>query len=173
METNPSAAAVAFDILSPDQPTAKPRGEPTPTRSFIGCGHLLRLSAVREAGFYASCPGSYGSEERDLCLRLLDRDCAVFLLPGVHVWHDKAWNGRDWYPLHKSGVCNDLAMAARRCPFPDVLAVVPYKILSHLRFGWKKRELLRPALAGIGMFFLHFSQIIKSRRAVRRCVFKK
>ena len=173
MEAHPEVAAVAFDILSPDRTEQIERTSPKPVAMFIGCGHVLRLSATREAGFYAPCPGAYGSEEKDLCLRLADLGHSIILLPGVHVWHDKEWTDRDWFPLHKSGVCNDLVMAARRCPFPDVLAVIPYKICSHLRFGLKKREMLRPALAGMLLFARNLPSVFKSRKPVKRGVFRK
>ena len=95
MEMNPRVAAVAFDILSPDCEKPSPRSEPWPTHMFIGCGHILRTSAVRECGFYAPAPGPYGSEEIDLCIRLLDRNWEIHFLPGVHIWHDKTTAARD------------------------------------------------------------------------------
>lgn len=173
MEADPKIGAIAFDILSPTEPDVKERRLAQEAFTYIGCGHLLRISAVREAGWYEASPGPYGAEEKDLCIRLMDLGYRVELLPGVHVWHDKEWTGRDWYPLHKSGVCNDLVMAGRRCPFPDVLAVVPYKILSHLRFVAKKRELLRAGLAGILMFFRHLPDVLGSRKPVSRATFWK
>src|SRR5207248_10166849 len=72
MESNPRVAAVAFDILSPDRPNLASRSRPRPISMFIGCGHMVRISALRECGFYAPSLGLYGSEEKDLCLRLLD-----------------------------------------------------------------------------------------------------
>src|ERR1051326_7923481 len=48
----PNVAAIAYDILSPDRPEQKSRAAPYSTHTFIGCGHLLRLSAVHEVGFY-------------------------------------------------------------------------------------------------------------------------
>lgn len=172
MEADPKIGAIAFDVLSPDRPEVKERHAPREAFTYIGCGHLLRISAVREAGWYEASPGPYGAEEKDLCIRLIDLGYQVELLPGVHVWHDKEWTGRDWYPLHKSGVCNDLVMATRRCPFPDVLAVVPYKILSHLRFGLKNREMLRPAVAGMIMYCRNFLGVLRSRVPVKRSVFR-
>jgi glycosyltransferase involved in cell wall biosynthesis len=68
MEANQSVAAVAFDILSPDHPLPTPGSVPLPVSMFIGCGHLVRISAVRDAGFYVPGPGLYGSEEKDLCV---------------------------------------------------------------------------------------------------------
>lgn len=173
MEEDPKIGAIAFDILTPTEPDEKARDLPKEVFNFIGCGHLLRISAIREAGWYEDSPGPYGGEERDLCIRLMDLGYRIELLPGVHVWHDKAWTGRDWYPLHKSGVCNDLVMATRRCPFPDVLGVVPYKMLSHLRFGLKKREMLRPALAGMLQFIKHLPPIWLARKPVKRSIFRQ
>jgi GT2 family glycosyltransferase len=171
MGADASLGAIAFDILSPDNQELKQRTSPKDANSFIGCGHMLRISAVRQVGWYETSLGTYGAEEKDLSIRLMDRGFRIEFLPGVHVWHEKAWSGRDWYPLHRSGVCNDLVFAVRRCPFPDVLAVVPYKLISHLRFAAKKREMMQAALSGIGMFFRHFPAVIRSRRPVQRAVF--
>jgi GT2 family glycosyltransferase len=173
MEADPKIGAIAFDILTPTEADEKARDLPKEVFNFIGCGHLLRISAVREAGWYEDSPGPYGGEERDLCIRLMDLGYRIELLPGVHVWHDKAWTGRDWYPLHKSGVCNDLVMATRRCSFPEVLGVVPYKMLSHLRFGLKRREMLRPALAGILQFIKYLSPTWLARKPVKRSIFRQ
>jgi glycosyltransferase involved in cell wall biosynthesis len=171
MEADQKIGAIAFDILSPSEPGVKCRTNARETSNFIGCGHLLRISAVREAGWYEPSPGDYGGEERDLCIRLMDLGYRIDFLPGVHVWHDKAWDGRDWYPLHKSLVCNDLVMSTRRCPLPLCLGVVPYKIFSHLRFGFRKREFLRAAVAGIFSWFYHIPVALHSRRPVKGSVF--
>lgn len=173
MEENPTIGAIAFDVLSPTEPNVKIRAAAREATTYIGCGHLLRITAVSQAGWYEDSPGAYGGEERDLCIRLMDLGYRIEFLPGVHVWHDKAWTGRDWYPLHRSGVCNDLVMAGRRCPFPDVLAVISFKIFSHLRFGLKKREMLRPALAGMLMFFLNIPAVFRTRKSVTREVFRR
>ncbi len=171
MEQYPEIAAIAFDILSPDRPDAVSRTAPRPAAMFIGCGHVLRLSAVRNAGFYASSPGTYGSEEKDLSLRLLDIGFTIEKMPGVHVWHDKAWSDRDWYPLHRSGVCNELAMTLRRCPAPDVALVLPLKLLSYLRYWIRKPQYLRAGISGLGSFLGHVPKILATRQPVRRQTF--
>lgn len=172
LETNPNVAAVAFDILSPDraQPVARTGGRPI--HMFIGCGHIVRMSAVRESGFYVPGPGLYGSEEKDLCLRFLDRRWDVHLLPGVHVWHDKTVVARDLAAQHRSGVCNDLAFALRRCPFPLILMVLPGKVLKHLAFALRQR-LLRPCLAGLALFFRHAGAVWQGRGPVRAATFQE
>ena len=72
LENNKSFAAVAFDVLSHDRPNSVPRDQRRPTAMFVGCGHALRLAAIRSVGVYEASPGSWGSEEKDLCLRLMD-----------------------------------------------------------------------------------------------------
>jgi GT2 family glycosyltransferase len=172
METNPKIGAVAFDILSPDREKASPRMEPRPTRVFVGCGHILRISAVRECGFYVPGPGLYGSEESDLCIRLLDRNWEIHFLPGVNIWHDKTTVARDIAAQHRSGVCNDLAFAARRCPFPLVLGIMPIKVINHVRFA-ARNHLVRPCLAGFGLFLNCALDVLNSREPVRASTFRE
>jgi len=166
MEGNPRVGAVAFDILSPDRPNPTVRSAPRPTSMFIGCGHVVRILALKECGFYAPSPGLYGSEEKDLCLRLLDGHWDIHRLPGVHVWHDKTALARDQAAQHRFGVCNDLVFALRRCPLPLMLAILPAKMMSHLRFA-VRRHLLRPCMGGFGLFFRHALAVWQSRNPVR------
>jgi GT2 family glycosyltransferase len=170
MKMNPKVAAVAFDILSPDREKASTRSEPRPTHMFIGCGHILRISAVRECGLYVPGPGYYGSEETDLCIRLLDLNWEIHFLPGVHIWHDKTTVARDIAAQHRSSVCNDLAFAARRCPFPLVLGIMPIKLISHLRFS-AKNHLLKSCFEGLGLFFTRALNVWSSREPVRTATF--
>lgn len=170
MEKNPKVAAVAFDILSPDHEKAALRSEPRPTHMFIGCGHILRISAARDCGFYVPAPGYYGSEEMDLCIRLLERNWEIHFFPGVHIWHDKTTIARDIPAQHRSGVCNDLAFAARRCPFPLVLGIMPIKLINHVRFS-AKNQLLKPCLGGVGLFFKRAFEVLRSREPVRASTF--
>ena len=170
MEHHPRVGGLAFDILSPDRPNRAARSAPRPTSMFIGCGHVVRISALRECGFYAPSPGLYGSEEKDLCLRLLDGRWDIHRLPGVHVWHDKTSVARDQADQHRSGVCNDLVFALRRCPLPLILAILPVKMMSHLRFA-ARTHLLKPCVEGFGLFLRHALSVWQSRNPVRRETF--
>lgn len=171
LQANPGTAGIAFDILSPDRPAPVPRAAATPTAMYIGCGHVLRLSAVRTAGYYAPSPGTYGSEEKDLCLRLADLGLVIELLPGVHVWHDKAWADRDNRPLHRSGVCNEMVMTLRRCPLPDLLLVLPWKCASYFRFWVRQPFYFTAGLRGLLDFACHFAAAWRTRQPVRRDTF--
>lgn len=165
-------AAVAYDILSPDEPNIKQRERSRPTHMFIGCGHILRLSTVRNVGFYVPNPGFYGSEEKDLCLRLLDQQYEIFHLPGVHVWHDKTLIARDIPKQHRSGVCNDLVFTFRRCPFPMIMGVLPIKLLNHLRFSLT-HHLFFECLAGIKDFLYGLPSLLETRSPVKSNTFHK
>jgi GT2 family glycosyltransferase len=165
-------AAIAYDILSPDRPNPTQRAKPYPTHIFIGCGHLLRLSAVKEGGFYTPSPGFYGSEEKDLCVRLLNQGYEVIFLPGVHVWHDKTLIARDSSAQYRSGVCNDLVFAFRRCPYPMVLWLLPAKMLSHLRFSIT-HNLITPGIRGMVVFLRAIPRLGPSREPVSRWAFKE
>jgi GT2 family glycosyltransferase len=166
LECHPRVAAVAFDILSPSQTEAKPRLKPRAAAMFIGCGHVLRLSAAREVGLYESVPGTYGGEEKDLCLRMMDAGYGVVKMPGVHVWHDKTSVARILPDQHQSGICNDLIMAWRRAPLHVLPIALAAKISRHFLMSLRS-GLLRPCLAGFALFFLSLPRLWHSRRPVR------
>jgi GT2 family glycosyltransferase len=170
LEANHKMAAVAFDILSPDRPKETPPGAPILTNTFFGCGHIVRLSHAEAVGFYSPNPGEYGGEEKDLCIRLLNAGYEICLLPGVHVWHDKTFLTRDLAAQHRSGVCNDLVFAIRRCPMPDLLWNFPGKLFNHIRFALRKR-LLNPFLQGLLLFAQHIGDAWRSRDPVKRRVY--
>jgi len=166
LEAHPKVAAIAFDILSPDKSSERSRAQPRRVPMFIGCGHIVRMAAARAAGGYVSTPGIYGSEEKDLALRLMDAGYEIMLLPGVHVWHDKTAVAREQPAQHRSGVCNDLAMTLRRTP----LVVLPLALLSklyrHFRFS-SAHQLEEPFWGGVRLFCQSIPQVWRTRRPVR------
>jgi GT2 family glycosyltransferase len=166
LDRHPKVAAVAFDILSPDHPQQAARGARRLVAMFIGCGHVLRLSAVKEFGGYTEFPGTYGAEEKDLCLRLIDSGYEIVKLDGVHVWHDKSVLARDIPRQHCSGVCNDLTLALRRVPIVFLLPVLVWKVLSHLAFG-VRTGMLHPCLQGFRNFIYAAADVWRTRRPVR------
>jgi GT2 family glycosyltransferase len=166
LERNPKVAAVALDIVSPDRPDVRARQPAHPAALFIGCGHLLRLSAVKSVGGYAEAPGLYGSEEKDLCLRLIDAGYSIVAMDGVHVWHNKTARARDPARQHRSGVCNDLVFETRRCPAVLLAPVLAWKTMRHVIFSLR-HKLLRAGLCGIAQYLGSFGEAWRSRRPVR------
>jgi GT2 family glycosyltransferase len=155
LSENPEVAVVAFDILSPDRPKGLARTAPYEVANFIGCGHVLRLSAVKEVGFYDVNPFYYGSEEKDLCIKLMDRHYKIMLMPGVTVWHDKTNVARDERKQNMSVVCNDLVFFYRRSPMLYLLPGLILKIINMIKFAafYKRAYLLKSTLKGISAFF--------------------
>lgn len=166
LESQDSVAAVAYDILSPDRPDSVPRSEAFPVAMFIGCGHVLKLDSVRKVGFYEKTPGSYGGEEKDLCLRLMDAGSQIVLMPGFHVWHDKTLVARDIQAQHRSGVCNDLVITLRRTPLFLLPLALMGKLYRHLHFSMTHR-LAKSCVEGVWMFVQAIPQVIPERRSVR------
>ena len=166
LDKDPAIAAIAYDILSPDRPQAAQRGPQVPTAMFIGCGHVLRLDVVRRLKGYASFPGYYGGEEKDLCLRLLDAGYRVVRLPGVHVWHEKAQTARDLEAQHRSGVCNDLTIAMRRTPLAALPMAMGWKLIRHFQFA-KKARLLPLYWQGVRTFLRMLPAVWRGRQPVR------
>ena len=166
LERQPRVAAVAFDILAPDRPQPMPRGARHSVETFIGCGHILRLSTVKALGGYAEFSGSYGSEEKDLCLRLIDAGYEIVRMVGVHVWHQRTMTARDLADQHTSGVCNDLTFALRRVPLGLLLPVLGYKLVSQIAFS-VRYGLVRPCIGGIVAFARASAKTWRTRKPVR------
>jgi GT2 family glycosyltransferase len=168
MEEDARVAAVGFEILSPDQPMPAGNHGPKEARLFIGCGHALRLSAVREIGGYEQMPGLYGGEEKDLCLRLMDRGWKIVKLMRSTVWHDKTNVQRDLGWQRESGVLNDLTLICRRCPGGGMVFNVFGNLTNQILFSCQApAKRLIPTLAGIGRFLLAVPQVLQTRRPVK------
>lgn len=118
LEENPEVAAVACNIETRDGLVYFPKGAaPFDVPWYVGCGHLLRRSAVERVGLYM--PELYRQgEEKDRCLRLVGAGYRVVALPEVMVYHDKSEKGRkpgmERFYNHR----NDLIREVARCPSP-------------------------------------------------------
>src|SRR5262249_7532595 len=95
-----------------------------------------RLSVLKQLGGYAKFPGSYGCEEKDLCLRIIDAGYEITVLPGVHVWHDYSPDGRN-ESQYLSGLHNDLAMVLWHAPLPILLPALIGRAHQQLRLAGK------------------------------------
>ena len=156
METSPAVGALSFKILSRDLRKEIKRGDLiVETNNFIGCGHMLRVSAAKAVGYYAVNPGYYGCEEKDLCIRLMDNGFSIVRFPLVEIWHDKTNIARDFPLQHQSGVCNDLVFMWRRTPAFYLLPSFFLKLYKHLAFSitYKEANLIKPCIKGIRDFF--------------------
>ncbi len=165
MERRPYVAAVAYDILSHERVEPVERQPAKRTSIFIGCGHVLKLKTVRQVGVYDAVPGSYGGEEKDLCLRLIDAGHKIMAMPGVHVWHDKTNVARDFAAQHRSVVCNDLVMTVRRTPVWLLPLLLPARCWRHFTHAWR-HGMTHAFLEGMGMFLQALPTALCARKAV-------
>ena len=173
LDKHEEVAAIAFQVLSPDQSQPVPASVEE-VNNFIGCGHLLRLKAIREVGFYAMNPASYGGEEKDLCIRLIDAGYKVVRMNGVRVWHEKSPISRNVALQIRSNVCNDLMFAYRRTPSVYLLPALLMKIVRHSKFAMSSSYAgsFKATLMGVRDFFSFIMKGGERRRPVSRRTFK-
>jgi GT2 family glycosyltransferase len=175
-ENDSRIAAIGFDML--DQQSSVPsvtEKNVSLTNSYIGCGHVIRCSAAQQVGLYTLAPGYYGSEEKDLCLRLIDSNYLILKFTGEYVWHDKTDIERDLQLQHRSGVCNDLVFAYRRTPILYLIPAIFSKIIKQFLFAftYKKTTLVGSTKKGIYDFFFWLMTQKTLRKAVSAKGFKK
>jgi len=177
LDNNSHAAAIAFDILTPDDenPVIQKDIHFSETNMYIGCGHILTIAKAKECGGYLKSPGFYGSEEKDLCLRLIHKGYSIIQANGLYVWHDKTNIARNLPEQHRSGVCNDLVFTYRRVPSLLFVPVLLYKLFSHFKFSvsYKKAALTQPCLKGFADFRRFLFSADKQRQPVSIKAYRK
>ncbi|WP_448189258.1 glycosyltransferase family 2 protein [Azospirillum sp. sgz301742] len=116
LEAHADVAAAACNITTRDGLVYLPRGAaPFEVPWYVGCGHLLRRSAVAETGLYLSELYRQG-EEKDRCLRLYGAGWRVMALPDVMVHHDRSERNRTPGLARRYDHRNDLIRELARCP---------------------------------------------------------
>ena len=171
MNENSKVAVLAFKILSRDNSRHLIDNKISETNNFIGCGHMLRVRAVNEVGNYAINPGFYGGEEKDLCIRLIDKNYSIIRYPSIEIWHDKSMVSRNISKQHRSGVCNDFVFMWRRTPAIYLIPSFALKFYVHISFPfrYKNMSLFVPLLFGI----FDFAKVLFSGTLKREPVSKK
>jgi GT2 family glycosyltransferase len=115
------------------------------TRSFANCGAVLRRSVyLRMPGFVSEFFHMY--EETDYALQCVAGNYEVLLFPLITIRHHFSGQTRNEILNHSRLARNEFWSALMRCPFPQVMAVTGYRVISHLRYackrglGWAIRE---------------------------------
>jgi GT2 family glycosyltransferase len=164
LEGDARVAAVAFaqsdehGKLFPATQQPSSAGAACYVPSFIGFGCMIARERLLEIGGYRETFGIHG-EEREVCLRWLDRGLHVVYLPGAPVAHLADESNRDARAYVRSVMRNDCFASLYNDPFLRALAVIPYKLWSFTRMraglpggdpgglGWIVREIVRSAPA--------------------------
>jgi GT2 family glycosyltransferase len=179
LRADPAVVAVAFAQADAEGALFPPAAQQSPVQfacyvpTFTGFGFLIRREALLAAGGFRERLGIHG-EEKELCLRLLDRGLRVVYLPHAGVGHLAATAGRDLrHYLHQT-VRNSTLGGLYNEPFPQVLAGAGVRLYNYfpMRRGWRVEDrggftaLLR-ALAR------ELPAVLRERRPVRRATWRR
>jgi GT2 family glycosyltransferase len=147
-EQRPEIAVLHFPQCTDEYPETLPRfdfGAPRPTRSFSSSGAVLRRATYLQLpGFEPSFFHAY--EEPDYSLQCVAAGYEIFYTPLVSIRHHYSGTARNENRTHHRHARNEFWSTLMRCPFPQILLLAPYRILSQFRYacsrglGWIIRE---------------------------------
>jgi GT2 family glycosyltransferase len=179
LEGDPAVVAVAFAQADADGVPFPPHAQPAPVDypcyvpTFTGFAFLVRRQALLEAGGFRERIGIHG-EEKELCLRLLDRGWRVVYLPDALVGHLADPAGRDMRRYLHQTVRNTVLGALYNEPFPLVLAGAGVRLRSYfpMRRNWAVAD-----PGGFGRIVRGLARdlpsVLRERRPVRWATWKR
>ena len=106
---------------------------PCYTGVFLGYGHLLRASALKQVGPFESLFGFY-YEEMELSLRLLDAGYSIIYDPSLSVTHYQDERGRDQTRIFRLMLRNTILTGFLRCPWWCVPLIMLAALARHVRW---------------------------------------
>lgn len=160
VERDPRVAAVAFAQADgqgrrlPDAQQPSRATEPSYVPAFIGFACLIVKDRLLAIGGYREAFGMHG-EEREVCLRWLDRGWHVVYLPDGAVAHAADPSNRDPRAYVRHVMRNDCLAALYNEPLARAACIIPYKFWSFTRMRanlpngdpgglrWLARELIK------------------------------
>ena len=147
-DKNPKLAIATFPQRTDEYPetlTKKSFGEPHQVRSFPCSGACLRVSTYRSLrGFEPMFFHMY--EEPDYALQCVAAGWEVLFTPAIKIRHHWTGSGRSELRNHHRHARNELWSTVMRCPFPQMILMIGWRILSQSRFAasrgfsWFTRE---------------------------------
>ncbi len=147
-ENNPKLAVAHFPQRTDEYPetlTQTDFGLARLTRSFANSGAVLRRAAYLELpGFVPKFFHMY--EEPDYGLQCVGAGYEVLYTPGVTIRHHYSGQARNELRNHHRHSRNEFWSMLLRCPFPQCVALICYRIYSQFSYackrgaGWAIRE---------------------------------
>ena len=140
LDRDESIAAVAFAQADEHAARRQPSQQPAAgdvacyVPAFVGFGCLIRRDRLLEVGGYRDVFVIHG-EERELCLRWLDRGWRVVYLPDAPVAHVADRGNRDARSYVRHVIRNDCLNALYNEPAPRALFSVPIRLLNFRRMA--------------------------------------
>lgn len=140
MEADGSVAAVAF--AQADEHAARRQASQQPSAgdvacyvpSFVGFACLIRRERLLEVGGYREEFMMHG-EERELCLRWLDRGWRIVYLPDAPIAHVADSANRDPRAYVRHVIRNDCLNALYNEPAPRALVSIPIRLWNFRRMA--------------------------------------
>lgn len=138
VEQHPEAGAFTFPEIRNDGKAAVPNLSPESPgqyiRDFPNCaGVMLRDVYGKVAAYPNFFSHAYG--EPDYCLQLYAAGYAVWFEPSLPIRHHFTPKQRNMLTRHLQNARNELWSVLMRCPFPQLLLVVPFRVLRQLAFA--------------------------------------
>ena len=140
LDADGAVAAVAFAQADEHAGRFQPAQQPGPgdvpryVPAFIGFGCLIRRDRLIEVGGYRDLFVIHG-EERELCLRWLDRGWRVVYLPDARVAHVADRGNRDARIYVRYVIRNDCLNALYNEPAARALVSIPIRLLNFRRMA--------------------------------------
>jgi GT2 family glycosyltransferase len=164
LEKNKDVAAIGLDILTPhNHQSVFQQKVPFQKGNFVGCGCVLRKTAIKTVNYYSKTIGYYGAEEEDLSLKLMNEGFKIIAYPGLFVWHEMTITARSLNKQWRSQVSNSLVLILKYYPFLLALIVLPYKILIFCFYSIRK-GLFFQFLVGVVDFLFNLREIFYQRK---------
>ena len=136
-EKNPKLAVATFPQRTDEYPMTLIQeyfGEDYAIRSFPCSGACIRVSTYRSLrGFEPIFYHMY--EEPDFALQCVAAGWEVIFTPVITIRHHWSGTGRSEIRNHHLHARNELWSTIMRCPFPQMLGMIVWRILSQARFA--------------------------------------
>jgi len=136
-EKNPNLAIATFPQRTdeyPDTLTQERFKEAHAVRSYPSSGACLRVSTYRALQGYEPM-FFHAYEEPDYALQCIASGRGVLYTPAVTIRHHYSWVGRIEIRTHHRHARNELWSTVLRCPFPQMLLMIAWRVVSQARFA--------------------------------------
>lgn len=137
---NPKLAIATFPQRSDEYPETLSKlyfGEAHAERSYPSSGACLRVSTYRSLSGYEPM-FFHAYEEPDYALQCVSAGYDVVYFPEITVRHHYSAVGRNEIRTHHRHARNELWSTVMRCPFPQMLLMIVWRIFSQARFAAKR-----------------------------------